>query len=328
MRTYIFTECGSKIGFGHLYRCIAIYDEAVARNCDVQLVIHSDLNVTHIVGNRNCCQMNWMTNDYLSGLDASGLCIIDSYIATREVYKSISEKLRLCVYIDDINRLDYPKGIVVKPSLRHSIKKINNNNVKLEGRKYIIVRDAFINNKRKVITETVRNIMIMIGGTDPLDLTWQIFESLNAIFSEVNISIVLTKSSRSYERIQKFISETNSHRIKLFTNLNPNEMQQLMVGTDIGIIGAGQSIYEMMATGTPFLPIKVANNQNDNVKLLIENKYISNYIEPNKHFVDEVLREVKMLLDYELRSKMSQCYHNVIDFDGPRRIVDLLYSDR
>jgi spore coat polysaccharide biosynthesis predicted glycosyltransferase SpsG len=40
---------------------------------------------------------------------------------------------------------------------------------------------------------------------------------------------------------------------------------ELMVKSDLAITAAGQTIYELLATQTPFIPIKVIENQENNV---------------------------------------------------------------
>ena len=48
----IFTEGGSKVGFGHLSRCLAIYDGLVQHNHQVSLHIRGDESVLKVIDNR------------------------------------------------------------------------------------------------------------------------------------------------------------------------------------------------------------------------------------------------------------------------------------
>ena len=89
----IFTEGSEKIGFGHLSRCAALYDEAIRQGFSAELFIQVsdyDFTTNSILSNRRYSVVNWQSKKYLQkNLDANDYCIVDSYLATLEIYEEV-----------------------------------------------------------------------------------------------------------------------------------------------------------------------------------------------------------------------------------------------
>jgi spore coat polysaccharide biosynthesis predicted glycosyltransferase SpsG len=50
-------------------------------------------------------------------------------------------------------------------------------------------------------------------------------------------------------------------RNRLVLHKNPPDMQRLMQGADLAVAGAGVTLYELAATGTPTVAVQIADNQ-------------------------------------------------------------------
>ena len=94
-------------------------------------------------------KLDWLKNrEYIfSQLKNVDIAVIDSYLADLDFYKKVSQVVKTPVYIDDYKRLNYPRGIVVNPSIYgDKIKYPKKDNVKyILGKDYIILRREFWN---------------------------------------------------------------------------------------------------------------------------------------------------------------------------------------
>lgn len=327
MKVKIFTEGGGNIGFGHLSRCISLYDEVSSRGITVEVFVSGDVNNIGFIKERNVINENWLNKDYLNNnITTEDYVIVDSYNAEKVLYEIIASKAKKTLYIDDYNRIDYPKGIIVNPALDTCNITYNKSfeNDLLIGSKYVILRSSFIGLNNKVVRKKVQRILVMLGGTDVKSITEQIiYKICNNERQNIIFDIIVPNSQ--FEQMKKYENQVN---LNIYTNINEDEMSQLMINSDFAITAAGQSIYELMATNTPFIAIKVIDNQDNNIQSI--KKHISSkiVIDCNKDNFLEDLKEIyeKMKL-YDTRKLISDKMKNIIDGAGRKRIIDALIGE-
>lgn len=264
-KVYILTEGGHQVGYGHITRCSALYEELEERECDVNFVINGDKEVSSILGNKKFVLKDWRDKDYLFNLlSENDYVIIDSYLADEEIYEYIADKVKKALYIDDNMRINYPKGIVCNPSiygkeLSYPLKE----NIKyLLGIDYVILRKEFINIPEKDIKDKIEDILITFGGSDITNMTPKVLEELRENYSQVNKHVIIGKGFSNIEEIKSISDE----KTLFYYSLDAEEMKTLMLKCDFAISAAGQTIYELLRVGIPFIPIQVADNQENNIK--------------------------------------------------------------
>jgi spore coat polysaccharide biosynthesis predicted glycosyltransferase SpsG/RimJ/RimL family protein N-acetyltransferase len=315
MKLKIFTEAGHKVGYGHLSRSIAIYNEAVNFGHNAELYIFgSEVNEVYLE-NLSYSIFNWIDKTYLENkLTIDDHAIVDSYIASYEIYEIIYAKCKRTIFIDDYNRMLYPKGIIINPSL--SIDGLKNK-VKqnlLFGNKFIIVRDSFLKYKRIEISTDVKNVLIIFGGIDNLDLSNLFIEILCPIFEDIKFTLISNKDIKS-----------NYINLKVKQSLTENELAAAMSKSDLVITAAGQTIYELLVTKTPFIVIKTAYNQNNNILSLKRYFQSQIIIDINsKNIKNDIIKNFKNGLKYNYRNNQTIEFNNLIDGKGKKRILDIL----
>ncbi len=316
----IFTECGQKSGFGHITRCTALYDEVVSIGFKPLFVISSDTALGDVIKHRQYVIDNWYENwsKYLTG---NPYCIIDSYIAPKDLYESICAKSKKCLFIDDINRIAYPPGVIVNPSLDSQKIKYTKlpGQVYLLGIDYIILRKEFQLTYKRVVKNNVGDVLVTLGGSDILNLTPQILTLLDKPkYSHIQKHVVLGKGYDNFEDIKYRMSSS----IAFYRNIDAYEMQQLMTKCDLAITAAGQTIYELMATELPFVCVKVADNQENNIKGLLENHIIETYINAISNPISsELAFHIDRLCKFHERLKFIENINNNFNAKGAKNIV-------
>jgi len=169
MKVKILTEGGNGIGLGHISRCVSLYDEVLSRGIDAEFIVYGDIEGTEILKDKNILNANWLNIEYLrENITKEDYVIVDSYKADKEIYNIIAQISKKSLYIDDFGRLDYPKGIILNPSLdsRHINYSNTSKNILLVGPKYVIIRSSFIGIERKHIQKEVKRVLVVMGGTD------------------------------------------------------------------------------------------------------------------------------------------------------------------
>jgi spore coat polysaccharide biosynthesis predicted glycosyltransferase SpsG len=315
-RVIIFTEGGDNIGFGHITRCTALYEEIQVRNIEAIFIVFGN-NIEEILSEKKYQNIDWKNEKYLDHiLNKDDYVIIDSYLAGKEIYDFISKKVKKCLYIDDYNRINYPNGIVVNPCLYSDIKYPGNENVKyLIGKQYIILRKEFEKQFIKTEKYSIDKILITLGGNDTRNLTAKLLKTLDKINPQFKISVVIGKI---FDDLNSIKNEKNKN-IELFFNVDAEKMRDLILNNDFVISGAGQSIYELLVLNTRFLPILLAENQKNNYIGLIKLEIIDEIIKWDDDNLNQILKQ--RLLSYNEKK-----YKTAITNGGSRRVIDLFIN--
>jgi len=324
MRTLIFTEGGSQIGLGHIARCSSLYDELEARGIDVEFIIHGDIGHFDIIKSYKYKVVNWLSFELLNNyIKESDYCIVDSYLASEDLYQIISNRAKKSLFIDDNGRINYPNGIVVNPSLNTRAVKYptRDTNCYLLGSKYVILREPFIQINRDSIRPQVEEVLIIMGGSDVHNLTPTILNLLSSKYPSIIFNVVIGNSFKNIDEIKQH----SLNNIKYYESVSAEEMKTIMLKSDLAITAAGQTIHELIATQTPFIPIKVAENQNNNVAALKESNLVESVIEYDDPLLKEkILSEYQKMNEFNTRKELSNKYKKVIDGLGSKRIIDAL----
>src|SRR4030042_1157721 len=183
MRVFILTEGGLHIGFGHVTRCLAIYDAFREKKIDPLLAVNGDETVAHLMnGTIGKICTNWVYEpeallDYMRNAD---IAVVDSYLADQEFYRRISETVRTTVYFDDTMRINYPRGIVINGNI--CAEELNYPQRKdityLLGSQYVPLRKEFWDVPEKKIRRSIKTVMITFGGNDIRNLTPWVLKTL------------------------------------------------------------------------------------------------------------------------------------------------------
>jgi spore coat polysaccharide biosynthesis predicted glycosyltransferase SpsG len=249
--------------------------------------------------------------------------IVDSYRATYEELSYISSISRKVLYIDDFNRLNYPKGIILNPSLIMFKDSSDITDTFLGGPKHILLRDSFVDLPSKYPPKNITNILIVMGGTDPRNLMPRMIEILKHL-SEYFIFVITNKNN-----INKYQKKyDNFSNIKFFSDLNAYEISKIMFTSDLAITGAGQTIFELIATKTPFIPVYLYENQKNIIKSLKEINPIQIIIDPDTiDFESSLLKAINYYTYIENRIYHLTKYNNLIDKFASKRILNELLSN-
>jgi len=309
MKVLILTEGGSKIGFGHITRCLALYEALNNKKINSEMVINGDETILGLLAYKNFKIHDWLKGkeNLCKSINNYDFVIIDSYLANESIYYEISKvNDSRILMIDDFGRIDYPGGIIVNPSI-YGDSILYNKDSKTEyllGKDYIILRKEFWKVSAKNINREIKDILITGGGTSKDDFLYSLVE---------------------------FLKNNYNSRLHLLDSLNnkfsAKEMLNMMSEFDVCISGGGQTINELARTGMPSIGICFAENQVLNLTNWQKTgflDYVGYYKEKNISI--KILEALGRLKDYKNRFKKCIIGRSCVDGRGAERIVNSIIN--
>ena len=172
------------------------------------------------------------------------------------------------VVIDDLADHELPVDLVVNPSAGAGRLRYRGaaRTRFLLGASYALLRPAFQAGARG-IPERARRVLVTVGGGDPDDLTSRLVgwaaQALGAVEQDIVVGPFTTRS-----RALRVAVDAAGGRVAIHED--PKDVASLMLSADVALCGGGQTTYELAATGTPAVAIRLADNQTLNLTALAE----------------------------------------------------------
>ncbi len=249
MKVFIITEGNAKTGYGHLTRCLAIYQGFEERNIFPEMITNCDNNGKKILGNIKLSIYDWIfdNNKLLNQISGADIAIIDSYLADLQLYHNISKAVTKAVYIDDNIRLEYPPGIIINGSVgaENLPYKKDDQHEYLLGLDYTPLRKAFWDIPDRKNNDLIKNVLITIGGSDIRGITFQILNRLLSVFHDFHYHVVLGYNNNHYNQ-RKCMEYKINDNVNFYYELSADQMRDLMLKCDLAITAAGQTTYELI----------------------------------------------------------------------------------
>lgn len=326
MKVFIITEGGKEIGFGHITRCTSLYQAFEEKGILPQFIVNGDDSVFDMLKHKNSLLFNWLEDQekLFALLKDSDIVIIDSYLAKHELYKKVSELTKKAVYIDDYNRIEYPKGVVINGTIgAEDIEYAKKEDVSyLLGVKYIPLRKEFWIKQENKIKQDAKTIMLTLGGEDLRNLAPSIMEMLKIKFPELNKKIIIGKGFQNIGAIERIKDD----KTELIHYPDAKGMKNTMLTSDIAISAGGQTLYELAVLEIPTIGICIADDQ----KINLENWQTTGFVDNIGQYNDQELllkleNSIKQLMSYEKRMQIAG--RGIVDGQGAKRIVSFLLEN-
>ena len=329
---YIRVDANETIATGHVMRCLSIADAAKKLGEDT-IFIMADDSAECLIKSRgyNTVILHTPWDDMEQEIEkiipiirSEGIqdLLIDSYQVTEKYLRTLSKETKIA-YIDDIDRFIYPVDTLIcyaayaekfgYPS-KYADTKL------LLGTKYAPLRQEFFGIGKKVIHDKVGRILVLSGGTDPMNVLQQILDEMT-VFKGIYIDAVCGIYNPNFDMLQEqYISHKN---ISLHHSID--NIVDYMKSADIAISAAGTTLYELCACGTPAISYVIADNQTANAEWFDENNIIEFAGDARLDDIGHNLaRIMPKYWNRAYRESISVKMQELVDGRGARRIAELL----
>jgi len=325
------TEGGPTIGLGHIRRSMTLAQELQKQGARAIFVLPEDTLSLEIL-RREGFEVATVAMDKDLDLGetlksaksfSARACIIDSY---NILDFSRITKVVFTGVIDDLATTSLPVDLIINGGADaealcyHAAARTQ----LLLGPQYSLLREEFSEEPLRRQSKSIERVLITLGGTDHTGLTADILiwvrEMLPSARLDVVIGAFFNRATR--DRIHHLIKEdSDAHEYE-----NPPQMRELMVACDIAITGGGQTAYELAATGTPGLAVRLADNQTGNLRGLSAHgaiRWIGDATDGDlKGKLLPALRDLAE--NWEKRTEMSRVGRRLVDGRGTKRVAQAM----
>ncbi len=340
MKVLFRADANSNIGQGHVMRCLSIAD-ALTEAGHFCIFASADETASLIITQRRFdCKI--LGTDYSNPESETeaiknvidevkpDVIIVDGYYVNQK-YLSMLRQFAKTVYMDDVYTFAYEADMVINYNVYASSEKYESLYEKeggklpklLLGPKYAPLRKEFTIRKEKTIPEKAKNIMISVGGADPLHLALAFLKEIisdDALYGEYSFDFVLGRMEPDIEIIKQKASEMANVKV----NVNVLNMKEMIEDADIVISAAGSTQYEICACKTPCISFSMAENQVEGCAKFDEiGAFVSaGDARNNPDFVKDLFSKlISLSKDREKREKMSLVSGELVDGLGASKIA-------
>lgn len=345
MKFALFRADGShRLGLGHIMRCLAFaqgleergvkpvfvirdYEQSV-----IELIHHHGCDVETIPGDSSFAEDASLTLEFASRYgtslivtDLSNADNLASMRKYRQYFQALKAAHKFKIILDEYIEDDFPHGIQIIPyyGAENMHPKPRGGTRLLLGPKYFIFRQEFVEaaGARREIKKDAWNILVTMGGSDPLNTTIKIAKVLMGLKTSLNLRIVIGLGfSDSVKPGLESILEGYPGNYEII--VSSDNMADLMLWSDLAIIAGGLTKYETAVTGTPSIIISQnayeaeTSREFEGGGSAIHLGLISEIGEAH------VAKTIEKLLKHDvLRAEMAKKGRDMVDGQGIRRII-------
>jgi UDP-2,4-diacetamido-2,4,6-trideoxy-beta-L-altropyranose hydrolase len=266
------THAGPAIGLGHERRCLALASAWAAERAEIRFVIAPDDASAARLGRASgslvrlgaagvaVTALAWdrepeRARETLTRL-APDVLVVDSYAASTDFLASLRETCGRLVAIDDVADRKLPVHVVVNggvaaeslPYERASATRF------LLGARYALIDPRFASARPARSRGRVDRVLVSLGGGRPGPALRAALAAVETSVTDAEVDVVVGPFAGTD-------MPGGMRRNRLVLHRDPPDMRRLMQGADLAIAGAGVTLYELAATGTPTVVVQMAHNQ-------------------------------------------------------------------
>jgi CMP-N-acetylneuraminic acid synthetase len=322
---------GSEIGLGHVYRAITLASRLAFKNEVLFLMDKNKKAGVEKVSSFNFTVVTFNDdNDMFKKLEQiNPNIIINDILDTNTEYMfKLKSMGHFVVNFEDLGEGSEQANIVINSLYEHSYPPENH----YFGHKYVCLRDEFYLVPPKKVSESVKNIMITFGGTDPSNLTLRTLKSIKSLnLKDVDLTVIMGLGYAAKEELYAYINQLLEEGFHINVKENINMMAKEISNADIVLTSNGRTIYEITSIGTPF--ISISQNERESRHLFVHylkgNMYLGMEYAVSEADIASAIKE--LVENYDLRKKINE---NLLKADlkgGMDRILRLIldiYKER
>ena len=322
-----------EIGMGHIVRCVALAEELQeTQNCNITFAMRkselgmNNVNIKYpvIVSNEELFNYeNWLS-ECIEDTDADVLILDARDNLDKYVVKRLKEKYKLLIVdIDDPEEKRLSADLAFYPPVPQ-VKMMDWSGFKgklYSGWEYVILRKEFYKEYPRTNNE-IPNILVTMGGTDPLNMTKFVVKALDLIEEKFTATILLGPGYKFKEQLNKLLSRVKFKHLVIHS---PNNVPVIMAEADFAIASFGVTAYELASLGIPTIFLCISENHKEHADLF-NNKGVSVNLGFFKRINKKLLSDevLDLILKPFAREKMTLNSRKLLRNNGTKLIADIL----
>jgi len=282
---YIRADANSKMGTGHVMRCLALA-QAWRKHCQGKVVFLSGLEGSalrqKLIGkgfemidiqhtHPHPDDLRQVLSTVGSPAEGEIWLALDGYHFDPEYQKAVrGSGTKLLVVDDNAHLPHYHCNLLLNQNLYADALSYtcDAETRLLLGTKYAMLREEFLGSRdeHRPVPEQARRILVTMGGADPDNVSGEVRSSLKLVaLPDLEVKIVVGAANPHIEELRSGMEDIGFSCELLHA---VDDMPSLMHWADLAISAGGSTCWELAYMGVPFLVIILADNQKKNAEAL------------------------------------------------------------
>jgi len=191
----------------------------------------------------------------------------------------------------------------------------------LLGTRYVMLRREFDRWREwtRDIPDTARRLLVTIGGSDPDGLTLRLVQALPKVCLPDMVATVVIGGSNPRVSQLRHAAEATGTPIELVCD--PPNLPELMAQSDLAIICAGGTLWELLYMGCAILSYTRGTLQAQVIAQLSALGAVLDLGAIESFDVTRLTAAITMLAGRQRREEMSRMGRKIVDGEGARRVL-------
>lgn len=247
----------SEIGLGHIYRGLVLAYNFIDHNIEFVISTKSDLGIKKLKESNLSFTVIEKEQELFDIIEKT-----ECNILVNDILDTSSEYIKKCksLNVRVVNFEDLGTGAEFADAVINDLyEKKNELKNHYWGSEYYCIRDEFLLSNQAEFKEKVSDVLILFGGTDPLNLTERLIKIINEIeCEEICFTFILGLGYKKYIEVIEFANNSNKN-IKIVRDVKI--ISEYMSKADVAISSQGRTMLELATIGVP--TILIAQNERE-----------------------------------------------------------------
>ena len=323
------TTGGRSIGVGHLRRCLTLAQELTARGISSAFWVDGDAEAGEMITAAGFEVDRIDADEPAASLDLvdrrrPSCLVVDSYTLAPSYFATLHSTVGTLVVIDDLADRAIEADVIVNGSANATdlAYETNHDCLRLFGPRYSLLRPSFRDLPPRPSTREVRSVLITLGGADPAGSMPSVVADVSEAVPDLKLEVVVGPLFTTGPQLEAQATRSGG-RITL--HHAPGNLSSLMNASDVAVSAAGQTVYELAASGVPTVAVCLADNQRGQLNALVKMGVV---IESTDMGVDRFPSlgpaVAALAADPACRARMSAAGQRLVDGWGADRVAAVI----
>ena len=318
-RILVRVDGSSKIGLGHVHNILTILNHF--RNDEILIVMNSQNKLGYKKFQEHLYQVNFFKNNsqlFEVIKKFQPHMIFNDILDTSINYiKKLKKEKIFVVNFEDLGDGRRYADLVFNP-IYHSNK---NNSNEYFGPNFACVRDEFRIWEPTVLKTSSKNVVIIFGGSDPTNKTYQVLKLLEKYkLKNMKYSIIIGQDYKERKKLLDIISKMKKDNFLIELNENIDFLSKIFHESDFAITSNGRTVFELGSLHVPMIVIPV--NEREKRHTFVQKSNVGYMIQlHNESETHDFLKVFNKMLQYNIRKKFQNNLKRVNLLYGVDRVV-------
>ena len=311
-----------QVGMGHVYRCLTLAYKLTGHELLFVASKDSDIGIEKIKESNFPVLSVADEQEFEEVLkkEKPDILVNDILDTTTEYMQMVSKYAKRVVNFEDVGSgAKYADAVI--NALYEKGEKLHN---EYYGSKYFCIRDEFLEERPKELSDEVENILVIFGGADPSDLTGRLYDICKVLHTKhphINFHFLL---GFAYPFADKIIT---SEADNIFVHKDVKRVSSYMSRMDLAITSQGRTVYELASMGVPSIVLAQNEREAEHVFAGIQNGFINLGLGSQTDALTIISTIQWLISTPNVRREMRKLQMSKDFSKGHERVIKLILAD-